>query len=189
MRLKDVLARMNRMLPYFALLLSTQNFVLASEARAARIESAELLRSLELEKRQHLIINNEIVKNKVINWLTELRIYHNTGETQTNIISELAKRLLDPAEREFIDLNCQVYLNSVGQKGGNNIMQQILQEYISNGVNETVINQSSSFLHDIFMTLNNFMSSLNVEQLVAVTNIIGLFVIIYCCYILWWFIN
>ena len=181
MRLKEFIAQTTKMLPFAALLMGANNMGASRpyEARKARDEAAQIM----MDIRQELILDSNREIFKLFQKLeTHIKEYNKGAKRR--IINELMERLnngdITPEEREFLSNLLNLENNPVN--GIVNTIQSIKLECAEASNTITEISQSSSFsfLQDGFTTISNFMSSLSLEQLLAVMNILGLIIITSC---------
>jgi len=99
MKLKDIIYKIGKTLPYVGLYLSIQNFSMAVEAKKARLEivSIENKRLMaEIESKQEYIIAKQASQNKIASLSTNAYEHLEAVKSHDRVIENLVERLNDP---------------------------------------------------------------------------------------------
>src|ERR1700727_2535114 len=180
MKIKDILNITGKFLPYIGFFIGTQSFIMAKEAKAARMQQAsdEAKKLLnEIKNQQETMINDQLLQNQIAGLSTDVMNHLDSVKTNSKIIEGLLERLKDPsiteAEKQFIlrslNENSEQKLQSLNK--ANDILSKIVDMISSN---------KNHYLNNLSETINlfkNYLSSLTLEQLVPLLNIFGLTVI------------
>ena len=181
MRLRDILNRTTGILPYLTFFIGIQHYISGIDERAFRLQRINnLTRHLltEIQNNEDVIISNQVVQDKISSLSTNAIMHLDLVKIYNENIDRLVIRLNDPnitnIERESI---LRSIAENTDDKIGilnttNSTLQRIIDEVSSNGISE-----SSSFLGDLFYFIKDFMSSLTIEQLLPIINLLGLIVI------------
>ena len=183
MKIKDILNITGKFLPYIGFFIGTQSFIMAKEAKAARIQQAsDEAKNLlnEIKNQQETMINDQLLQNQIAGLSTDVMTHLDSVKTNSKIIEGLLERLNDPsiteAEKQFIlrslNENSEQKLQSLNK--ANDILSKIVDMISSN---------KNHYLNNLSETINlfkNYLSSLTLEQLVPLLNIFGLTVITSC---------
>lgn len=183
MRLKDIFNITGKFIPFVGLFIGTQSFIMAKEAKAARIEQAtkETNNLLDIiDKQQDMIINDQSVQNKIAGLSSDVTAQLESIRSHSKIMANALERLKDPSlsseDRsiilESIKSNSESKLQSLDE--AKSILSKILEEISSS---------KNNYLNDFSGIINrykDFLSSMTLEQLVSFLNILGLIVITSC---------
>jgi len=183
MRLRDILNATGKILPYAGFFIGTQSFMLAKEAKSARIEqaTAETNRLLGIiNSQQDTMINNQLTQNKIAGLSSDVRAHLDSISSHSNTITNALERLKDPNlssdDRtillEIIKTNDEFKLRSLNE--AKNELSKIIDAISSNR------NQFINDLSEMIARYKDFLSSLTLEQLLPFLNILGLIVITSC---------
>jgi hypothetical protein len=109
MKIKELLSNAGKILPYIALTLGTPNYLMAVEAKKARLDVAnsETSRLLtELKAKQDILIAKQAIKNKIAGISADVTDHLNNTSYHTRIIEGLVQRLnngnINQREQDFI---------------------------------------------------------------------------------------
>jgi hypothetical protein len=100
MKLREILNKIPKLLPYMAMALSTQNFLMAREARFERLATAsgEKIRILEIMKeKENVVIQSQATNEKIGSLSADASEYFKKAEEVGNITTAFMKRIADPA--------------------------------------------------------------------------------------------
>jgi hypothetical protein len=183
MRLRDILNATGKILPYAGFFIGTQSFMLAKEAKSARIEqaTAETNRLLGIiNSQQDTMINDQLTQNKIAGLSSDVRAHLDSISSHSNKITNALERLKDPNlssdDRtillEIIKTNDEFKLRSLND--AKNELSKIIDAISSNR------NQFINDLSEMIARYKDFLSSLTLEQLLPFLNILGLIVITSC---------
>jgi hypothetical protein len=197
MKLKELLQRAGKFMPYIGAAIGLTNLKLALDSRRARLEAAnnENSRLLsQIEAKNNTIINNQTKQNEITRLSFDANDKINSANTHTRTSKELITKLNDPnttqTERDQIssslESNLDQQVNLLEQ--ANNSYKKIMDIVTSNNESNSESNFISSFdynelVNQFNILLENykaFLSTLDVEQIVIVLNFLGLIVILFC---------
>ena len=183
LNLKEIISKAGKTLPIISLSIALQNFSMSTEARAARLEAAanenNKILSL-LQEKQDIIINNQQLQNKIGNLSINISDNLDFVNQNSEILKKLTERLnepnLTPSEHEFITKLCKQHtdIQSNAIEEANKTLHDILDIISSDKIN---------FLDQFNVLLEKykvFVSTLNLEQLIALINLSALIFIFSC---------
>lgn len=197
MKLKEILSKTNKLLPYFGVAFGITNFHLAWEAKKARLEAAsnENNRLLtEIANKNETIINNQAKQNEIGRLSIDASDQINNANNHTRTSKELINKLNDPnisqTERDQISstLDSSIDQQADYLEQANSSYKKIMDILYSNSNSESnFISQSNFDFHDLFNQFNilienykGFLSTLELEQILSLMNLLGLIVILFC---------
>jgi hypothetical protein len=96
MRLKDILNITGKVIPYVGLFIGSQSFMMAKEAKTARIEQAttETNKLLDIiDSQQDMIINDQTVQNKIAGLSSDVSAQLESIRSHSKIMSNAFDRL------------------------------------------------------------------------------------------------
>ena len=181
MKLKDLLLKLRNILPFLAFPIALDSHRMAREVRDERRQkvSNEIAKLIEqLKNKDNIIIRDQIIKNKIAGLNADVSEHLEKVTQNSRIIESLIKKLddqnIDEQEREFITglikNNTEEKIDTLEK--ANKILEEINDLLTLDGNN--FVNQFNFLLSKF----KEFLSTLDVEQLAAVVNIIGYIIII-----------
>lgn len=186
-KFKNFFSNLTKYLPFIGLSLAGQNYLMAMEARRARLQgvSNEVKILLEeLQAKKELIINNEMTHNRILELTFKAQNDLVSANKSNKFIKELLLRLEDPNitpnEREFINnlINNTFDDQLESTEMAYTSLQKLLEAINSDNSVKDFINQSD--IINIIDRYKDFLSTLRIEQIVPVANICGLITILAC---------
>jgi anthranilate/para-aminobenzoate synthase component II len=110
MKIKELLAQFKQALPYIGFSLGVQNFLMAREAKAARLETTlnETTKLLaELKAKHEVIIAKQATQNKIAGLSADASDHLESSKYHSRFIDELVERLkndsnINQKEHDFI---------------------------------------------------------------------------------------
>jgi hypothetical protein len=181
MRIRDILNITGKILPYIGFFIGTQSFMMAKEAKAARLQQAseEAQRLLnEIKNQQETMISDQLVQTKIASLSGDVINHLESAKHNSKIISKLLERLNDPS---ITDIEKNFILKSLNEKSENKLQSLDTVNDILNKILDIISSNKSNYLNnEIIIRFQNYLSSLTLEQLVPLLNIFGLTVITSC---------
>lgn len=183
MRLKDFFNAVGKVIPYAGFFIGTQSYMMAKEAKAARINqaSSETNRLLEvIHNQQETMIEDKMVQTKIAGLSDNINAHLEFIKTHSERIKQAVEQLQNPnlsdSERNLlwqqIKINTDFKLTSLNK--ANDDLSKILEALNSNR------NQIINDLSETIDRYKDFLSSLTLEQLIPFLNVLGLTVIATC---------
>ena len=181
MKIKELLTHFKQALPYIGLSLGVQNFLMAKEAKAARLqttvnETTKLL--AELKAKHEVIIAKQAMQNKIAGLSADASDHFESSNYHSRIIDGLVERLknncnIDQREHDFIigliHSNTEKKIESLEK--ANSILRDINDLiFFSNSPINNYIDQLKIWIEKY----KTFLSWLDVEHFLPLLNIIGL---------------
>jgi hypothetical protein len=196
MKLKEILQKTGKFMPYIGAAFGLTNLKLALESRRARLEAAtnensKLLK--EIVDKDNTIIANQTKQNEITRLSFDASEQITNANNHTRTSKELIEKLNNPnitqTEREQISNSLE---SSIDQQA--NLLEQANKSYkkimdiiTSNNSESNFISQSSFDYNEIINQFNillenykAFLSTLDVEQIIIVLNFLGFIVILSC---------
>ena len=183
--LRILLTKLGRVLPYVGIGIGLTNYSMAREAKAVRLQQlqSETIKLKEdLQAAQEMVINNQIAQTKISCLSTNASEHLDKAAKFNSFINELILRYNNPdtpvSEREYIkkalDSNIDEQVEALEK--ANISLQKILDTIFTDKNNLfSDLNQQLEVFIDNFKT---YVSTLDVEQLNALINILSLIAIL-----------
>jgi hypothetical protein len=130
MRLKDILNKTGKVLPYIGIYFGISNYFMANEAKIARLEGSTKENQLllnEINNKQDIIIAKQTAQTKISSLSVEATEHLESATYHGRVIEKLLLRLNDPniseTEKEFIigtiNKNADFKFNSISSANSN----------------------------------------------------------------------
>nr|YP_010130265.1 hypothetical protein KQ422_mgp033 [Clavaria fumosa]QPZ51167.1 hypothetical protein [Clavaria fumosa] len=183
--IRQLAVRIRNVLPFIAIGVALDSHRMGREARQARLEQVtnEATRlANEILEKHDIIASNQITKNKIVGLSSDVSSHLDSATHNTRVISELVKnRLNDPnLSKEELESVLKLLKDNTDQKidsleKANKILQDVIDLASSgNSKKNDYINQFNVLIEKY----KDFLSTLSVEQIAAIVNILGYIIII-----------
>jgi hypothetical protein len=186
MTLKEILNKTKKVLPFVSIALGMDSVVVTRMERNARLthEANEINRlSSELERNKDIIITHQDTQNKISELSSEASNHITTIKNEQNIINELNNKLKD------INLNNSEKDNLIKELDNHfellrksiDITREDLNK-INNIINDSIPKESNILgdMQYVLESYRNYLKTLELEQLIAFTNLAGYIFIFFC---------
>jgi hypothetical protein len=181
--LKNLITKFKGVIPFIALGLALDNRRLALDAKDDRlnrsIQTAEKLANV-IKENQDKVIENQIVKNKIASLSADASDHLDWSKYHNRIVNELIEKLNNPnidiSEHEHLLklIKTNTEQKTVFLEKANNSLQQINDLLTSGNSKNDFMSQFNIWI----VKYKNFLSTLTVEQINYIINIIGYVIII-----------
>lgn|ERR1700730_1485198 len=182
--LRQLAVRIRNVLPFIAIGVALDSHRMAREARQARLEQVanEATRlANEILEKHDIIAANQITKTKIVGLSSDVSSHLDSATHNTRVICELVKnRLNDPnLSKEELESVLKLLKDNTDQKidsleKANKILQDVIDLASSGNSKNDYINQFNVLIEKY----KEYLSTLSVEQIAAIVNILGYIIII-----------